>query len=301
MAEEDVSRRSTAISRDPIANTIGIFYVVLQKPAAKPLQDYYDIMKNCAKLLALCASLSTASAFVVKSLPHQPTTALRSTAAEETTNWNLPSFAGPGGLVRVEGQSRRTFDFSDITQEVIQLGVTSTGRPMNAEMEVWIGPDWTPYKLKCYSEDGRDFPVQALIGTRNKVAQLEVRNTGGQEYPITAACSYATDDLCEARAKIPEFSEARMVQGGAVYTVPVDGSKSQVRVMLNSDTRQLDARVELLNGPNNVKQVFEVFTNNGVLNSMYVVFDFPQGSGYTVRVVNQATIEFPAYAYISGI
>jgi hypothetical protein len=49
-----------------------------------------------------------------------------------------------------------------------------------------------------------------------------------------------------------------------------------------------------------VKQKFEVFTNNGVLNSLYVVFETP-GTGYTIRIINLAPVEFPAYAFIKQL
>jgi hypothetical protein len=203
-------------------------------------------------------------------------------------------------ILRCEGQSRKTFDFRDISRDVVQLGMDSEGRPMSAEIQLWIGPDWTPFKVKAYSENGLQYPVQSLIGTRNKNSQVEVRNIGPMELPFSAACSYATPPLAEARRRIPETEKPVTVQGaGAIHSIPLTPGGSQARVFLKTDTRQLNARVELLNGPNNVKQKYEVFTNNGVLNSLYVVFETPERSGYTIRILNQAQVEFPAYAYVA--
>ena len=67
--------------------------------------------------------------------------------------------------------------------------------------------------------------------------------------------------------------------------------------MLNTDGKQLNARVELLNAPNNPKQTFEVFTNNGELNSLCVCFNTPD-AGNTVRIVNLAPVEFPCYIHL---
>jgi hypothetical protein len=53
-------------------------------------------------------------------------------------------------------------------------------------------------------------------------------------------------------------------------------------------------------GPNNVKQNFEAFTNNGQLNSLYVLFNTP-GGGNTIRIRNQNTVEFPFRAYVSAV
>jgi hypothetical protein len=70
----------------------------------------------------------------------------------------------------------------------------------------------------------------------------------------------------------------------------------RVQVLLSTDKLMLNAKIEVLNGPNNIKQSFEIFTNNGLLNSLYVVFNLP-GSGNTVRVTNIAPLEFPCKAY----
>jgi mRNA-degrading endonuclease HigB of HigAB toxin-antitoxin module len=53
-------------------------------------------------------------------------------------------------------------------------------------------------------------------------------------------------------------------------------------------------------GPNNVKQYFEAFTNNGQLNSMYVLFNTP-GGGNTIRIFNHNTVEFPIKAYVTAV
>lgn len=60
------------------------------------------------------------------------------------------------------------------------------------------------------------------------------------------------------------------------------------------------ANILSFTGPNNVKQNFEAFTNNGQLNSMYVLFNTP-GGGNTVRIRNQNTVEFPFRAYVTAV
>lgn len=268
-------------------------------------------MKIYGQLLALCA-LQTASAFTVQTSLNKPAFALRATPDSITPRgenlisgdggasdpWN-PSNLPPA--VRCEGGgTRRTWSFGDINQEVVQVLMTSGGRPINSDIEVWIGPDWTPLKLNCYSEDGQVRPIKTLIGTRNKAANIEVRNTGAYEFPLNAACSYAAPPLDTIRDDIPATTAPHYVEGGAVYSVPFDPMVEQVQVLLNTETRQLNAKVEILNGPNNPKQTFQVFTNNGVLNSLYVVFNAP-GGGNVVRVTNIAPLEFPCKAYISAV
>ena len=252
-------------------------------------------MKIYAKLLALCAfQFCRVAAFSVSSRKTiKPSFALHSSLA----TWDVASISP---VQRIEGQTRRTFSFGDISRDVVQVAVKTEGRPMKADIELWIGPDWTPMTLKTYSEDGLVRPVQTLVGTRNKAANVEIRNTGPYEFPVSAACNYAKPPLSDIRNRLPEMMDARYVEGGAVYSVPFAPDVEQVQVLLNTETRQLNARVELLNGPNNPKQQFEIFTNNGVLNSLYLVINTP-GSGNTVRITNIAPLEFPCKAYVAPV
>merc|ERR1719146_274675 len=100
--------------------------------------------------------------------------------------WAISDITPDGSLAqRVEGKTRKTWKFNDVSKDRVQLALTSSGRPVNVESQLWLGPDWTPMKLKVYSEDGNLRPVQTLIGTRNKQAMIEVKNTGEYESPST--------------------------------------------------------------------------------------------------------------------
>jgi hypothetical protein len=262
-------------------------------------------MKIIASLILLHSSLflGGATAFTVSG-PHKlkkpHSFSLSSSTIDEGSPWDLMTIAGPQEIVRCEGQSRKTFDFRDKSREVVQLGMDSEGRPVSAEIELWIGPNYTPFKVKAFSENGLQYPIQSLIGTRSKIAQVEVRNVAPMELPFSAACSYASPELADIRRKIPETEKPVTVQGaGAIHSIPLTPGGSRARVFLKTDSRNLNARIELLNGPNNVKQKFDVYTSNGVLNALYVVFETPERTQYTVRIMNQAKLEFPAYAYVA--
>jgi len=160
------------------------------------------------------------------------------------------------------------------------------------------GPDWTPFKLKAYTEDGKARPIQTLVGTRNKSAMIEVMNVGEYEFPFKAASNYAKGSMASAPTTIAATTEGERVDGGALRSYPVSESAEMMEVVLKTDGRQLNARIEVLNAPNNPKQTFEVFTNNGELNALCVCFNTPD-AGNTVRIVNLAPVEFPCYIHLN--
>jgi hypothetical protein len=261
-------------------------------------------MKFAATLFALYAC--SAAAFSGPTAFKPSATALYAEAAKETAA--TPAPAGPtyaafepfaaNELTRVQGTSRHTIGFNDPSKEVAQIYMTSEGRPIKADCEVWIGPDWTPLKLKIYSEDGKERPVQTLIGTRNQCANIDVNNMHSIAFPLMTGGKYATDEQVKTRADILAGGKSQYVEGGAIYSKPMPADAKKVLVVLHTETRQLNAKIELLCGPNNMKQDYEIFTNNGEKNSLYVIFDTPD-LGTTVRVKNLAPHEFPCKAYIA--
>jgi hypothetical protein len=130
--------------------------------------------------------------------------------------------------------------------------------------------------------------------------QVEVKNIAPYEFPLDAEATYAQGPIATLRKDIPQMGEGVYVEGGSVKQLPVSGDIGAVSVLLTTGSRQLNAQIEIINGPNNPKQVFEVFTNNGLLNSVLVVFECPAGHGTTVRITNQGTLEFPCNAYVNA-
>ena len=199
----------------------------------------------------------------------------------------------------VQGDSLRTWSFVKPKSESQQVVLRTDGRPVNANVDLWIGPDWTPYQMKVYSEDGLLRPVRTSIGTKGATNTLAVRNTAHMEFPLASSVaeSVGEADLKVAEKRIMDKLKPRKVEGGgAVYTVPFAPEVERVQVLLNTQGMKLHARIELLQGPNNIKQAFELHTNDGLNRPFFAVLEAP-GSGNVVRIVNLSTLEFPLNAY----
>jgi len=252
-------------------------------------------MKLSAAFLAL-SGLNGAAAFNVGAAAAVRPASARMAPVEMA--WDMKEITPDGALVqRVEGKTRKTWKFNDMTKDRVQVALSSEGRPINSDIQLWLGPDWTPFKMTAYSEDGRIRPVQTIVGTRNKEAMIEVRNIGEFEFPFSAASNYATGSMATLPLEIPANTAGERVDGGAIRSFLLDPATEQVEVVLKTDGRQLNARIELLNAPNNAKQTYECFTNNGELNSLCVAFNSPD-AGNTIRIINLAPVEFPCYIHL---
>merc|ERR1711907_849068 len=131
----------------------------------------------------------------------------------------------------------------------------------------------------------------AVIETPRGPNTVAIRNIGQIEFPIAANVVGENVDQPSPET----LSSAMTVQGGALRTYPFDPSVDSVQVLLRTDGRPLNARIELLQGPNNNKQVIELYTEDGCDRPFYCILETP-GSGNVVRVVNPAPVEFPMTA-----
>jgi len=202
----------------------------------------------------------------------------------------------------VQGGSLKTCSFEESVDRV-SVYLKTTGRPLNANVELWQGPDNSPQKMSVYLEDGELRPFRVTVESPGSSNAVAIRNTGQMEFPLTAGLLCDQSGNASPSEILLAKSEYRTVQGGAVYTTPFPPSVDSVQVALRTDGRPLNSRIELLQGPNNNKQVMEVYTEDGQQRPFYVIIDTP-GSGNVIRIVNTATVEFPltacAEAYSTG-
>jgi hypothetical protein len=172
--------------------------------------------------------------------------------------------------------------------EQVQVVLSTEGRPLDADIELWHGPDNTPVKMRVYVENGQLRPFSAVIETPRGPNTVAIRNIGQIEFPIAANVIAEDVDMPSGDA----VSSSMTIQGGALRTYPFDPSVDSVEVLIKTDGRPLNARIELLQGPNNNKQVIELYTEDGCDRPFFCILETP-GSGNVVRIVNTSPVEFP--------
>jgi hypothetical protein len=216
--------------------------------------------------------------------------------AQATAQGMVQPTGTPGATdtaILVQGGSLRTWSYRSPSVEQVQVVLSTEGRPLDADIELWHGPDNTPCKMRVYVENGKIRPFSAVVETPRGPNTIAIRNIGQLEFPIAA------DVLADGvDAPSPDcLASSATIQGGALRTFPFDPSVDTVQVLLKTDGRPLNARIELLQGPNNNKQVVELYTEDGMDRPFFCILETP-GSGNVVRVVNTAPIEFPLTASV---
>ena len=201
--------------------------------------------------------------------------------------------------VVVQGGSLRTWAFANPQVDAVQVLLKSRGRPIDADIDLWNGPDNTPHKMRVYVEDGALRTFNAVVGTPRGPNSIAVRNIGQLEFPLDAVVRPdMRDGLAASIASVVSRSE--VIQGGAVRTWPFNPTVQSVAVVIRTDGRPLNVRIELLQGPNNNKQVVEIYTEDGLDRPFFAIIETPEAAGSVVRVKNTAPLEFPVYASLAA-
>jgi len=194
----------------------------------------------------------------------------------------------------LQGGSLKTWSYPSSFVERLQIVLSTDGRPLDAEVQLWQGLDNKKCKMRVYSEDGRARPFSAIIATPDVgVKTIAVRSVGHIQLPLVAHVT--ARDVDEPVYYFRDTSI--LVHGGSLRTFDFDTSVENVEIMLKTDGRPLNARIELLQGPNNIKQIIELRNEDGLDRPFFAILDTMPwhgiGSGNAVRIVNTAPIEFP--------
>ena len=204
--------------------------------------------------------------------------------------------------VKVQGRALRTWSFATPTIQRVQVQLKTEGRPLNANIDLWQGPDNCPQKMAVYVEDGSIRPFNSLIETPGGENAVAIRNTASMEYPLyaTVEAGHELATGADAHGRFSDLSNAAIVQGGSIKTYTFGFPVDSIQIMLKTDGRPMNARIELLQGPNNNKQVVDLYSENGTIRPFYCAIETP-GSGNVVRIINTAPMEFPLTAVVEPL
>jgi len=202
----------------------------------------------------------------------------------------VPTNAEPSILVQ-GGGTLRTWSYRSPAVERVQVILSTEGRPLEADVELYNGPDNTPCKMRVQVEDGQLRPFCCVIETPRYPNTVAIRNVGPSVFPFAATLVADTVDSPTAEC----IASAETIQGGALRTYPFHPAVESVQVFLRSDGRPLNARIELLQGPNNNQQVIELYSEDGLERPCFFILETP-GPGHVVRINNNAPMAFPMSA-----
>jgi hypothetical protein len=258
---------------------------------AKALKISNTSVQDMAASMEKAASMERANFFVEKTgLSSRPTERSYTPPSKSSENKSIAkNIWETSPPIILQGGSLRTWSETTGSVDRVQVSMMTEGRPLNANVELWHGPDNTPLKMQVYSEDGGLRPFNAVIETPTGQNTIAIRNTGQMEFPLAACVGTDVEDVAQ---NLADMGGLKTIQGGAIHTYPFDHSIASVQILLMTGGRPLNARIELLQGPNNDKQVIDIYTEDGMLRPFFAVIDTP-GTGNVVRIVNTATVEFP--------
>jgi len=195
--------------------------------------------------------------------------------------------------IQIQGETLRTWAFKNPAMERVQVELGTEGRPLEATVEVWNAAGNTPFQARVYSEDGELRPIRATLEIPRGPSTIAVRNIGQMEFPLTAGV-----DADMVRRPSPEHQNAaQYVQGGALKTYPMDPTIDAVEVLLETGGMPMNARIEILQGPDTNKQVIELYSENGMDRPFFATFATPW-SGNVVRILNTGPMEYPLTASV---
>jgi hypothetical protein len=222
---------------------------------------------------------------------------------------SLEMYPGDIPLKRMEGEGTiHTYQMPSYANRC-QYEFRTDGRPLKAKIEMWIGPIRKTHNLEIYMQDGKQTPYRGTLKFKNDKGPqvLKVRTLGTQAFPIWAGVSVPSpersEEIADLTNKVWDANPKELIQGGetmpktpggAVRTFPIATNVDQVQILFwskNVGSRSCKCLVEVLQGPNNKKQVYDLHLSGGS-QPYHAVYSTP-GEGWTIRLMNKNFLEFP--------
>jgi len=184
------------------------------------------------------------------------------------------------------------------------------------------------FKVRMYSEDGRSRPMNIVTnydgtgsGGRIGGGATSVRNAGSMEFPMRASVTsngaYGYDGgmmggygpmggpmggpmMGMDTTPVPSMARGETVQGGALKTFTLPSHINAAQVTIKSDGLPVNAKVELWGTSTHVKQLAEVYNDDGRRRPFAAIIDVP-GGGNTIAVRNTGPLEYPIQVVVEPV
>ncbi|KAL3902411.1 MAG: hypothetical protein SGPRY_012079 [Prymnesium sp.] len=230
--------------------------------------------------------------------------------------------------------SLRTWSYNSPAVEEVMVVLTTDDETLDAEIELWHGPDQTPCTMRLQLGKGDVRPFTTVLRPLFGPHTVAIRNIGNDVESTLSARLIAWDvespsDKCvsstviiegasirtyplepyvesvEAKPREPSSLEDAERSDGhrlLLYIRRIGGlddlSVASVQILVtNEGCWALDARIELLLGGSLHKQFIDLYTEDGCERPFYCIIETP-GTGNAVRVVNTAVEGFPMVASV---
>lgn len=276
-------------------------------------------MKYCALLIS--AMMASVSAFAPSG--KVPTTTALNQAIDYNPNLGGPTSSDPVDQTLMNmfptdipmrkmqgGGTVRTWDIPP-EAERLSYYIRTNGRPLKALVELWVGPIRRIHSVNIESEDGDMTPFRAMLKFKPGTKTLKISTTGSHEFPLEFGAEVPNANRMKetwaATQKVFDTSPKTTVQGGSTeggggsiryFNIPDDVETTQL-VLWSRDLgkRTVKAKIEVLSGPNSVRQLYELHCG-GSTQPYHCVIPTP-GPGWTIRIIATNYMEFPFHAVVT--
>ena len=245
------------------------------------------------------------------------------TSTSNLIDANKPLGYGGSDQERIQGDSLRTYDNPMGGSSDTSVDLKTQGRPIHADLQMWAGPNNVPKSVRLYSQDGSQYGIGTTFTASNSQQpnSVSIRNQANMEFPLTARVTSASpanptqtpsgtfqnQSQAQSASQVPRAIEHEggvLIQGeGMVKTFPIAANMQKVQIILQSSpmtgSRRLPimAKVELLQGPNNVKTSAEIYDDGMHGDYFETVFDTP-GFSSSIRITNTGPMTYPFHVLV---
>ena len=175
----------------------------------------------------------------------------------------------------------------------------------------WVGPIRRIHSVNIESEDGDMTPFRAMLKFKPGTKTLKISTTGSHEFPLEFGAEVPNANRMKetwaATQKVFDTSPKTTVQGGSTeggggsiryFNIPDDVDTTQL-VLWSRDLgkRTVKAKIEVLSGPNSVRQLYDLHCG-GSTQPYHCVIPTP-GPGWTIRIIAVNYMEFPFHAVVT--